>query len=92
MKHSKDRTDQKISDIYAEQFILELCFFDYRTVGLRWPGDSQRTNQFARFDSQRNPYFHSVQAIRVNHLKPATRHFCAPTLNSNKKKGSVREP
>ena len=43
---------------------------------LRWPGDSQReSGRFARIDSQKNPYFHHVRAIRANRLEPAIRNF-----------------
>ena len=43
---------------------------------LRWPGDSQReSGRFARIDSQTNPYFSNVLAIRANHFKPAIRDF-----------------
>ena len=36
-----------------------------------------RVNRFARIDSQKNPYFHNVRAIRVNRLKPAIRNVLA---------------
>ena len=34
-----------------------------------------RANRFGRIDSQKNPYFHNVRAIRANRLKPAIRNF-----------------
>ena len=34
-----------------------------------------RVNRFARIDSQKNPYFHNVRAIRANRLEPAIRNF-----------------
>ena len=52
----------------------------------RWPGDSQReSGQFARIDSQKNPYFHNVRPIRANHLKPAIRNFQSPKARFSKK-------
>ena len=45
-----------------------------------------RANRFARIDSQKNPYFHNVRAIRANRLKPAIRNFW-PSRSAIRKKG-----
>ena len=46
---------------------------------------ANRANRFARIDSQKKTYFHSVRAIRENRLKPAIRNF-SPARNAIRKK------
>ena len=60
--------------------------------GLRWPGDSQReSGRFARIDSQKNPHFHNVPAIRANRLKTAILNFQPPRSAIPKKWIHVQE-
>ena len=51
-----------------------------------------RANRFARIDSQENPYFHNVRAIRANRLKPAIRKFLVARGAIRKRRGSDWEP
>ena len=58
----------------------------YKRLALRWSGDSQSESaQFARIDSQKNPYFHNVRAIRRNRLKPADSQCFSPLKRDSQK-------
>ena len=77
----KDQTYKKTRTLHFSDTFLNL----------RWPGDLQcEVGRFARIDSResirRKTYFHNVQAIRANRLKPAIRNVLVPR-NAVREKG-----
>ena len=81
--------------LFAKSFVITLAaVVDKRKVvgekpeKLRWTGDLQhKSGRFARIDSQKHPYFHNVQAIRANRLKPAIRNLLVPRNAIRRKRG-----
>ena len=58
-------------------------------------GDSRELiggNRFAGINSQENPYFRNVRAIRANRLKPAIRKFLVPETRFAKKGVQLGNP